>query len=93
MTLTERLSRAEGSAILKKVLLGMHNAEVTCLQARDRITALEAENATLRRHADELAETLKSVVETANLSVCKRRASTAVDKYREALTKYREGTE
>lgn len=41
--LPSRLRRAKGSHLLKKVLLGMRNAEDTCLQAADRIDELEQE--------------------------------------------------
>lgn len=46
--LSSRLRRAKGSHLLKRVLLGMRNAEDTCIQAADRIDELEQENEHLR---------------------------------------------
>lgn len=54
--LVERLRRAKGSDLLPSIVLGHHNAEVTCLQAADAIEALQA-------RVDELEEVLREISE------------------------------
>ncbi len=53
--LIERLNKAKGSPILKTVLLGMFDAERTCLEAAVRIAELEARIAQARNDALEEA--------------------------------------
>ncbi len=47
--IADRLARAKGSELLPKVILGSHNAEDTCLQAREEILRLRARLAMLEQ--------------------------------------------
>lgn len=69
--LIERLRKAKGSEIMPTVLLGMSDAETTCLQAADRIEALIADlqiavNAERERLVREVIKTLPGASRTVN---------------------------
>ena len=62
-TLQERLRKAKGSELLPKVLLGMFNAEHTCLHAAD---TLDARESTIAALVDALKEAERKLKDAAD---------------------------
>jgi len=65
--LIERLEKAEGSDTLKAVLLGMKNAEMTCLEAAAALREQQAEVERLQKAIKRISEPIAFYVATSHV--------------------------